>query len=519
MANVLIATLGESPIVVTSMVHALKNQKNLIIDELHVIYPRGDKDIDFGYDLLREHLNGTCTVSKSTLPFPDVNSHEASIEFLRILSESIQTHEDVGDHVYLSLAGGRKNMSALMAATCQFFECVRGLYHILDKYENDTTKQNFHSLEALIDDPKRSKKLSPPANELILVEIPYEQSTSGVALWEYFSEIVSNPDARPPIEINDELKDWGRKIRSQEENNVLDVYLSKNAYNQFIKEITDSDTQEAFINCFRSMKNSVSLRQRSRKITTANSDCRRFKLGNTAERPIYYRTNRDVVVCELTEKNATYEAFCNGKKEVWKEDHDKFIHVNKLQLQASRILIAPLGKTPMVVTQTFVLLSKIEGADIEEVIVIYPNNAEIRNGVRLLETAFGDKFLNRTLTCIRIDDIQDVASTDDCHVYLEKLTEVIIQARADNPNINIHLSLSGGRKGMAALTLFGAQKANIDAVYHTLIMDVDLEEQIERETTLTALKKLSRREQVKRLSLDSYDPSKFELIRVPVIPI
>ena len=315
MANVLIATLGESPIVVTSMVHALKNQKNLTIDELHVIYPRGDKLIDFGYDLLKEHLNGTCTVSESTLPFPDVNSHEASIEFLRILSESIQTHEDVGDHVYLSLAGGRKNMSALMAATCQFFECVRGLYHILDKNENDPTQQNFYPIEALFDFEKnqRSEKLNPPADELILVEIPYQQSSNGVALWEYFSEIASNPDARPPIEINDELKDWGRKIHPQEENNVLDVYLSKNAYNQFIEEITDS-AQEAFMNCFRSMKNSKSLRLRSKKIITAKSDCKRFKLGRTAERPIHYRTNGNVVVCELAQKNTTYKAFCNGKK-------------------------------------------------------------------------------------------------------------------------------------------------------------------------------------------------------------
>lgn len=521
MANVLIATLGESPIVVSSMVHALQTQKNLTIDELHVIYPRGDKFIDFGYDLLKEHLNGTCTVSESTLPFPDVNSHEASIEFLRILSESIQTHEDVGDHVYLSLAGGRKNMSALMAATCQFFECVRGLYHILDKYENDTTKQNFHSLEALINDPKRSAKLSPPANELILVEIPYEQSTSGVALWQYFSEIASNPDAQPPIQISDELEDWGLEIRQRGGTDVFDVYLSKNAYNQFINEIKDNDIREKFMNCFRSMKNSVSLRRRSRKITTANSDGRRFKLGNTAERPIYYRTNRDVVVCELTEKNTTYQAFCNGNLEVWEKDHDKFIHANELQLKtkADSILIAPLGKTPMVVTQTFVLLSEIEGVDIEKVIVIYPNNAEIHNGVQLLKTAFGNRFLNRTLTCIQIDDIQDVASTDDCNVYLEKLTEVITEERAGNPNINIHLSLSGGRKGMAALTLFGAQKANIDAVYHTLIMDVDLEEQIERETTLTELDNLSRRQQVERLSLEIYDQSQFELIRVPVIPI
>ena len=165
--NVLIATLGESPIVVTSMVRALQAKKDLTIDQLHVIHPQGEKLIDLGYNLLKEHLNGECIVTRSILPFPDANSRETSIEFLGVLSDSIQTHEDTGDSVYLSLAGGRKNMSALMAVICQFFGCIRGLYHVLDKYEDDPTKQNFHSIEALFDfeEDMRGEKLSrPPMN-------------------------------------------------------------------------------------------------------------------------------------------------------------------------------------------------------------------------------------------------------------------------------------------------------------------------------------------------------------------
>ena len=140
-----------------------------------------------------------------------------------------------------------------------------------------------------------------------------------------------------------------------------------------------------------------------------------------------------------------------------------------------------------------------------------------RNGVRLLKTAFRGK--ECAITSIEIENIQDVASIDDCSVYLERLTSVITEAREDNPDKNIHLLLSGGRKGMAALTLFAAQQANIEAVYHTLITDADLEEKIEKETTLIELQKLTRSQQVQRLFLDDYDQSKFELVRVPVIPI
>ena len=119
--NVLIATLGESPIVVSSMVQALQAKKDLTIDQLHVIHPQGERLINLGYDFLKEHLNGECIVTESILPFPDVNSRETSIKFLSVLSDSIQTHEDAGDFVYLSLAGGRKNMSALMSVTIQCF--------------------------------------------------------------------------------------------------------------------------------------------------------------------------------------------------------------------------------------------------------------------------------------------------------------------------------------------------------------------------------------------------------------
>ncbi len=518
--NVLIATLGESPIVVTSMVHALKRKNNLTINQLHVIHPRGERLIDIGYDLIKEHLQEKCIITQSVLPFSDVNSLETSIEFLRVLSDSIQTHDEARDHVYLSLAGGRKNMSALMAVTCQFYECVRGLYHILDKYEDDPDNQNFHSIEALFDfeEDIRGEKLSPPVDSLILVEIPYKQLPSGVTLRQYFSEVQFDPDDPSFIEIDDELEGFYREILQQEKTDLLEVYLSKVAYEQF-KAIGGGSTQKQLMNCFRSMQYSQLLESRGKSLRNAKTDCTPFKMGRTAERPFYYRTNGDVVVCEIALKNTTYEAVTNGKKEIWSKKHDKFLHVNELNNTENSILIVPLGKTPMVVTQTFALLSTREEANIEKVIVIHPKIAEIRNGVRLLQTAFKQKGFDRTITPIQIDDIQDVASKNDCDVYLEKLTNIIKDVQTGNPNISIHLSLSGGRKGMAALTLFAAQQANIDTVYHTLITDADLEEKIEKETTLAELRRLKRIQQAQRLFLDDYDQSKFELIRVPVVPI
>lgn len=514
--NVLIATLGESPIIVTSMVKALQLKKEMTIDQLHVIHPQDARLIDLGYDMVNEHLKGQCAVTPCPLPFSDANSRETSMEFLQILSYLIELHEHEGDNVYLSLAGGRKNMSALMAVTCQFFERVRGLYHILDKHEGNPNRENFHSIEALYDfEPEvRNEKLSPSPDDLILVEIPYTKISNPVALRKYLSKAQSSLSVSPSIEIEGEPDAFYREILQKEKTDLFDVYLSDEAYEFYKKNGSD---RKRLISYFCSMRNPKFLSDHKHdfKGDKTKTDCTCFKKHRTQLRLFYYQTNSRIVVATITghRSESKYKRIINGEKKLYSKDYTAHIHSNKLEKDS--ILIVPLGKSPMVVTQTFTLLSKREGANIEKVIVVHPQNAEIRNGVKLLKTAFRQK---AKVESIEIQDIKDVASNEACHTYLNKLAAVIEREQTDNPDKSIHLSLSGGRKGMAALTLFAAQQVNIDVVYHTLITDVNLERQIEDETMITALQSLSRKDKVQRLFLDDYDESNFELFRVPVIP-
>ncbi len=511
--NVLIATLGDSPIIVTSMVKALQEKMAIKIDQLQVIHPKGEQLIGLGYDMIADHLKGKCDVDQCELPFPDTNSHETSMKFLQILSGLIKGYESAGYNVYLSLAGGRKNMSALMAVTCQFFQCVRGLYHILDKHEDNPKKRNFHLIEALFDfeEKERNKKLSPPADDLILIKIPYPRLSNPSVLRDYFSGNRSSIDVE--AELNGELDAFYSDIFQKKKTKLLDVYLSKEAHDFYQKG--SGDRLKRLKNCFRSMQNLQTLENKIHSLPNAKTDCTCFKMGDTDERPFYYQTGSKVVVATIVQHKSEYKQIANGTRSLYSQDHPPLIHVNKLE--EDRILIAPLGKSPMVVTQTFELLSKREGANIKKVIVIHPKNAEIRNGVNMLREAFYRR--KRDFEPIEIPEIDDVASNDDCKTYLKKLVSVIKAAQSDNFDKSIYLSLSGGRKGMAALTLFAAQQANIDAVYHTLIKDIALEEKIEEETALDKLQELSRVERVRRLFLDAYDESKFELFRVPVIPI
>ena len=499
------------------MVRALQKKIGKI-DELQVLYPQHESHlIELGYPLIEEHLKKTSTaVTKHTLQFPDTNSLETSIKFLQTLSSLINGHEHAGNNVYLSLAGGRKNMSALMAVTCQFFECICGLYHILDKHEGNELKKNFYSIEELYDlelKDKHEEKLSPPIADLNLVEIPYARLSNGVALRKYFDGEQSS------ITVEVELDTFYSSIFQTEKTNrrsrtdLGDVYLSKKAYDFYL-----NGNKKTLKTCFETMRDPQKLKDHLHRWSKENrkkTDCYCFAMEGKDERLFYYpkESTRITVAAIAKHKDGTYEEILGGREPLWSSNHPGTIHSNALE---GSIFISPLGKSPMVVTQTFQLLEG-EGANIKKVIVVHPNNAEIENGVELLKKAFNRR--NKDFESCSINNIEDIKSRENCETYLERLVSVINNTKNDNSDKRIYLSLSGGRKGMAALTLFAAQQANIDTVYHTLITDLELEKRIEKETNITELQDLGIGKLIQRLFLHAYCSSKFKLFRVPVIPI
>lgn len=140
MAAVLVATLGESPVVVTAMYEALQKHPSgprLKPEKVYLLYPGEETGrlIGIGADLIQEQLKNQCDVVPCPLPFEDIRSYEDSISFLSILNNVLEKCRN--EEVYVSLAGGRKSMSALAGIITQFHRCIRGVYHLLDKYDDD----------------------------------------------------------------------------------------------------------------------------------------------------------------------------------------------------------------------------------------------------------------------------------------------------------------------------------------------------------------------------------------------
>jgi len=533
MSNILIATLGESPIVVTAATKALRELESIAIDIVEILYPsiESERLIGLGYDMIEEHLRDKCEVRPQPLNFADTNTRETSFEFLQTLNGLLETHERNRDDVYLLLAGGRKNMSVLLAVITQFYPCVKGLYHILDKHEDDPAKRNFHSIESLVEnEPQRAQWLEPAIENLILVRLPYQPIANAIELRKWLSKQTQSQDA--PISITVEAESFFGRIFQQIRSGSasLTVHLTRTAYEQYCDWADRGDNRRERIDAYlKSMGDLNWLKHARHDKFSSNQLVFHFcKVSKTAERPFFYtlpltldtpspKAVEQVIVCGFSVH--TNETDYDVSGEDWMRRGD-FAPVKKLPDLPKRpiTLIAPLGQSPMVVTQACVLLQERENLAIERIVVLYPQkNARIRNAVNILKEVC--KRRNLTFEPKPIEQLGDVRSEEDGNIYIQSLQNVIIDERKQFSGRSIVLLLSGGRKGMSVLSLYAAQVAGLERVYHTIILDPKLEARIEIECAIGAIKSLSTAEQIRRLFLDIYDHAQFDLVSIPVIKL
>lgn len=129
--KLLIATLGTSPAVVTEAVDLLTEQG--CQPDGVVLLMTQDYDVREAYELLATHLAQHDSLAwiepVSIGQYGDVDSPEAAAEFMEEACRILKTYRDAGHRLYVSIAGGRKAMSALLALAVQFYGAER-LFHI-----------------------------------------------------------------------------------------------------------------------------------------------------------------------------------------------------------------------------------------------------------------------------------------------------------------------------------------------------------------------------------------------------
>lgn len=532
--NVLIATLGDHPAVITAAVTAMEKIACIPIHHLHVLHPQdtGKYIGREGFSLIERHLQGRCQVFPVPLPFPDANSTATSIQFLQKLTAVLEQYQDDQVYcVYLLLAGGRKNMAALMALVSQFFPAVRGIYHLLDRDE-DSRNPAFPSIEQIELDMTEAEvkaALDPPLERLNLISIPYPGAfASSVELRRRLKSIESGKESET-VELTSDAEHFFRQVfQPLSSTHRLDVWLSQRAYEQYQAWFASGNNHaKEFLTCFEHMRDPFVLKERGK---GTFGEYQFFKRRRTTERPFFYtepnpidlypqKSVERVIVCALSVEQGDGQYQPTANEVLANLDSTPSVRLFDLN-RRDLILIVPLGKSPMVAPQTYTLLTQSEAEGrprISTVALIYPErNPVIGNGVRLLKRQFERRGVS--IEDLPIRGLRDLDSPEACEAYLRELLDAIQKLQNKYPDQQIALSLSGGRKGMSALTYFAAQYAGVKKVYHTLIADLDLESQVEAETTLKAIESLPTDDaKGRRFFLNSYNHSKFELFTIPVV--
>jgi len=187
MKKVLLATLGESPAVVTEAIDRLRAD-GVDIDSV-VLLTTKDTYAQDAVSLLSEHLpahySGKVALYDVRIldRFYDVDSDEAAVEFMEQACSALRDYRKKGWEVYACIAGGRKAMSALLALAVQFYG-ARRLFHVL--VEDPVLEEEGHILKLKNKSrEEQSRALHPPVEQIKLVNLPF------IGLFPLLGDIIS----------------------------------------------------------------------------------------------------------------------------------------------------------------------------------------------------------------------------------------------------------------------------------------------------------------------------------------
>jgi hypothetical protein len=398
-------------------------------------------------------------------------------------------------------------------------------------------------------DAKRHKAMRPRWEDLKLVSLPHRHLADADQLRRYYKALgqaESNFGAgeeEAPVEIDDDGAAFLAGIfGAQAPSERLELRLSTVAYEQFSDySRRAANFADEFRSSFRQMLHPGVLKKckHGGPFGAQGRVCFFFKRRRTRARPFFYtepspidfypdpaRPVKRVVIAGLSleQPDGTYKP--SAEEWLARAPYDATYTWEQLPPRPG-VLLVSLGESPMVATQTYTLLREREGIRIERVVLLFPGaDPPIRNGARFVKDLFERSSLDRIrgsapvpVEVVPIEGLEDVDSDTAVAKFGAALGAEIARLRDRYPDHPLHLSLSGGRKAMAALTYYGAQQAGIAHVWHTTVADPDLDRQVDSETTLEVLQPLSAEEEARRLFLHAYDRSKFTIFCVPVVPL
>lgn len=168
---VLMSSLGKSPGVVTAAIDALEMELRRGVDELVTLSTKEIVTVDrrgravpgdcinILNSELREYYQDRIKLDARYIEYKEIDDQEACLEFLGLACQQIRNYRQAGHEVYISLAGGRKSMSGIMAIATQFFG-AEALFHVAvtDEKEDRTINEHGDDLQYIKGFPVNSEQ-------------------------------------------------------------------------------------------------------------------------------------------------------------------------------------------------------------------------------------------------------------------------------------------------------------------------------------------------------------------------
>lgn len=177
-SKLLIATLGTAPAVITEAIDLLAEQG--VRPDGVILLMTQDTDVRESFNLLAQHLPAHDRIMRiEPVPiraYTDITTSEAAVEFMQEACRILKTYRDNGDRLFVSIAGGRKVMSALLALAVQFYGAER-LFHIWAppwlEEEGEIAKLRRLSPEQLAEKLHPSLANMPESDRPRLIDLPF----------------------------------------------------------------------------------------------------------------------------------------------------------------------------------------------------------------------------------------------------------------------------------------------------------------------------------------------------------
>jgi CRISPR-associated protein Csx14 len=173
--TVLISSLGESPAVVTEAVDKLEQEENIQFNQV-VTLGTSKYEVRQSAEVLSEHIpahyGGRITYIPNYIEATDISNENENLDYLTRMANLLRTYRPYSD-VYVSLAGGRKTMSAIVALAVQIYG-AKLLCHVihLTLELNEVLQRKMQATYLKRYPKEREELLHPVSDELILVRFP-----------------------------------------------------------------------------------------------------------------------------------------------------------------------------------------------------------------------------------------------------------------------------------------------------------------------------------------------------------